>query len=528
MNFGKSGQRCLRLTYLSFLGQVLISLLISTQYSLVSTAVTNRGDEFTTEIIHEDLGTKPGDVTDKIGEFPDVGFLVNEGTGPGNEVTDKDIEVTEVTESIGEGPQVALLGSEVTDSTDEVTGSDNEVTEKIGDLPGGAALVGNDFTTEDQDTTESSIEEMDPKKKLVLDLIAENSNAEIFQDLVTATEQDFTIEEIDSYMGAHSFRVIHLIKTFIVKQHIYPTAEASEVLKIVTIEYKALEQRSQLQPGSVPRPYLMSAAHNCIVMEDYKDYVTLKSLLMSGQMTEETMKNIALALARLHNITLDKVDSLGQDFKTNTLTDILQKAKYSGLFSNETVEKLTNAGINMSAIQKLGNEDIIDKVNLLYSNITDNSTRQAVIHGLLVSNNIVILGDQVKFLGNQFAVVGHPGLDVAALLAQYLANYHVQMLTEQDNDTHRQIAYKMINASSILVDEYIREIIGIDEAKVKQFISTVAGFTGVELVCWAITEANIFTNAASAVLESGLRLIEAYHRIMSSDSLNNIALMLTT
>jgi hypothetical protein len=42
--------------------------------------------------------------------------------------------------------------------------------------------------------------------------------------------------------------------------------------------------------------------------------------------------------------------------------------------------------------------------------------------------------------------MGPCAYDIAQLLADYILFYHEHMLTELDNDTHRQVAYKMVSA----------------------------------------------------------------------------------
>lgn len=45
------------------------------------------------------------------------------------------------------------------------------------------------------------------------------------------------------------------------------------------------------------------------------------------------------------------------------------------------------------------------------------------------------------------ACVGPASYDLGTLLAHYIITYHAHMLTEEDNDSHRQVAYKMVKAA---------------------------------------------------------------------------------
>ena len=43
-------------------------------------------------------------------------------------------------------------------------------------------------------------------------------------------------------------------------------------------------------------------------------------------------------------------------------------------------------------------------------------------------------------------MVGARSLDLGLLIASYIAQYHRHMLTADNNDAHRQVAYKMMDA----------------------------------------------------------------------------------
>lgn len=48
--------------------------------------------------------------------------------------------------------------------------------------------------------------------------------------------------------------------------------------------------------------------------------------------------------------------------------------------------------------------------------------------------------------GYSATFMGPCSFDVGVLLADYISLYHEHMLTEQDNDNHRRVAYKMVDA----------------------------------------------------------------------------------
>jgi 5-methylthioribose kinase len=158
---------------------------------------------------------------------------------------------------------------------------------------------------------------------------------------------------------------------------------------------------------------------------------------------------------------------------------------------------------------------------------------ECLVHGNLTTDAVVVKGGDIKLLANQEATLGACAFDVGVLLAQYLALYHTHMLTELDNVAHRQVSYKMVEAVTSTVDTYLVHMSdaliagqgSADSDGVGQFVSDVAGFSGVELVRKATT--SLTDNASVAILESGLRLIGASHRIKNASLLANIALMLT-
>lgn len=51
---------------------------------------------------------------------------------------------------------------------------------------------------------------------------------------------------------------------------------------------------------------------------------------------------------------------------------------------------------------------------------------------------------QMRNLG--LCTVGPFGFDLGTLLASYMSLYHIHMLTTENNDAHRRVAYKMMDA----------------------------------------------------------------------------------
>ena len=51
----------------------------------------------------------------------------------------------------------------------------------------------------------------------------------------------------------------------------------------------------------------------------------------------------------------------------------------------------------------------------------------------------------LQIIDNEFTYVGPMAFDLGLLLSHYMITYHQHMLTEQDNDGHRRVSYKMMD-----------------------------------------------------------------------------------
>jgi len=151
--------------------------------------------------------------------------------------------------------------------------------------------------------------------------------------------------------------------------------------------------------------------------------------------------------------------------------------------------------------------------------------KQALLHGKLIGESILIKGDQIKLTSGQSLFVGPCGLDVGFLLAEYLFTYHDHMLTEENNDWHRKISYQMIDAANETVQRYLAIMGEYLKDGQDEFISDVAAYCGVQLVNRALKFHDV--SKSLEILESGARLLGAYKRIQNADRLVVIALMLT-
>jgi 5-methylthioribose kinase len=52
----------------------------------------------------------------------------------------------------------------------------------------------------------------------------------------------------------------------------------------------------------------------------------------------------------------------------------------------------------------------------------------------------------LQIFDNEFTYVGPASFDLGMLLANYIICYYAHMLTPEDNDAHRQVSYKMLDA----------------------------------------------------------------------------------
>lgn len=357
--------------------------------------------------------------------------------------------------------------------------------------------------------------------KTINGLAAVCKDTDIFKEL-SKYSSDIQITQLCAAAEFSVFRVKYASHSFFLKLYNNEGNEANRLL--MSLEIKGLQLHQRL--GVVPRLYCSSDEYNSIVLEDLMEFHSLQSEVLASRVDEVAINNLALSLAVIHkeHYGAEKLEQLVKDFGSNPMTAKVHQSlfddpyDYAKILASHPDSHLQKAVAHMQA-----NEGLPANVSALRVKA---GKAECLIHGNLTTANIVVKSGQIKLLGNQYTTVGACAFDVGILVAQYLSFYHIHMLTEEDNDAHRQISYKMVDAATTTIDAYLEHMKAflVGDA-VQEFMSDVAGFCGAELVRIAMTDPS--NKKSVEILESGLRLISAMHRIPDSSRLTIIALMLT-
>ncbi|XP_072051517.1 methylthioribose kinase-like [Amphiura filiformis] len=71
----------------------------------------------------------------------------------------------------------------------------------------------------------------------------------------------------------------------------------------INMEFCALSKFDELHPGCVPKPLVLDDENNLVIMEDLRDYKTMRKALVAGEFHMGAVKKIAETMAILHRKT---------------------------------------------------------------------------------------------------------------------------------------------------------------------------------------------------------------------------------
>lgn len=257
----------------------------------------------------------------------------------------------------------------------------------------------------------------------------------------------------------------------------------------IDAEYKALVKFHQLAPGCVPQPYFFNKQHNAVYLEDLEGYNILQQNLISGQFDQKIAENLGQSLATVHSKT--HIGKIGED-AINELFLHLDNSTMVGL----TAEYVFTKPFNKSDDTNKCSPEVSERLNLLYEDENVLSAAKALckiftekkeclIHGDLHAGSIMVKGTDTRMFDLEFCTVGPAGYDLGVVLANFIFTYHRHISTEEDNDTHRVFAYKMVDACKAFVNIYLEnmsESTGNRDDYVSKLLSETAGFTACEII----------------------------------------------
>lgn len=306
----------------------------------------------------------------------------------------------------------------------------------------------------------------------------------------------------------------------------------------IDAEYKALVKFHQLCPGSVPEPYAFDKQNNAAYMEDLKGYQILCTLLMSGQFDMEIAENLGRSLAFVHQQThvgkvgQNAVNELDQHLDNSAMVNLTADYVFTRPFTKGDETNKCSPEVSKQLASVYEDEKILSVAKEMHQVFTQK--KECLIHGDLHAGSVMVKGTDTRMFDIEFCAVGAAAYDIGVVVANFIFTYHRHMSIEEDNDTHRAFAYKMIDACKLFVNTYLEHMTassGDRQDYVNSLLSETAGFAGCEIVRRTIGAAHYpyldgLPLAEVDCLGAGIRLLQAKDRIHDIDRLLVIALML--
>lgn len=308
---------------------------------------------------------------------------------------------------------------------------------------------------------------------------------------------------------------------------------------VTCLGYESLVTHYSICPSFTPKPYGYSK--QAYAYEDVTDYAVLWSELQASHVDMAAIKKLGCNLGELHKLSHTASNSIAvrdivKKFGNDNLTaNEAMVSLFVETISEQTASTLADGPFRMELLKVLKNGELSGRIEALRVRLTHR--KECLSHAKLSTESIRIHGADVKLcFGHSATFLGPCSYDLSTLLADYIYFYHEHMLTEADNDRHRQVAYKMVDACQATVDGYLSHMtmsLGNRDEYVSSLMSDAAGYCGVHLIARAIQRARSAAGSAEvlgkavATIQSGVRLLTASPRIHDVGHLVNIALMLT-
>ncbi|XP_045213350.2 methylthioribose kinase-like [Mercenaria mercenaria] len=306
----------------------------------------------------------------------------------------------------------------------------------------------------------------------------------------------------------------------------------------IDAEYKALVKFHQLSPGCVPQPYAFNKQHNAVFMEDLEGYQILRESLMNGQFDMKVAENLGHSLAIVHRETHigkigeEAIEKLYQHLDNSAMVNLTAEYVFTRPFSRADETNKCSPEVSKQLKLVYGDEQVLSTASEMRQIFTEK--RECLIHGDLHAGSVMVKGTDTRMFDIEFCTVGPAAFDLGVVVANFIFNYHRHMSIEEDNDSHRVFAHKMVDACKLFVNTYLEHMTersGDREDYVNNLLSETAGFAGCEIIRRSIGAAHYpylegLPLAEVDCLGAGIRLLQARHRIQDVDRLLVIALML--
>ncbi|XP_071129810.1 methylthioribose kinase-like [Mytilus edulis] len=302
------------------------------------------------------------------------------------------------------------------------------------------------------------------------------------------------------------------------------------------VEYDALLKFDSIIPGCVPKPLCRATDENIYFMEDLKDYELMRHLLIKGVNCEEAILKLAQNIVHVHKetqvskLSQKEKQELAENFKNEEMVALTNKFVFTAPFVNGEPTNQCADNVRPLLPQIYDDPNVLQTAEKMRKLFLEK--KECLLHGDLHTGAVMCTSDgkDPKMMDIEFAFVGPCAFDVGMFLANLIFTYYQHMSTQQDNDTHRQYAYGIVNLGKRFVKIYMEHMTCIS-GSIEHFMSEVTGFCGCELIRRTVGVAHVedFKDSEfgeQEALGAGIRLLQAVDRIETVDKLMVIALML--
>lgn len=294
-------------------------------------------------------------------------------------------------------------------------------------------------------------------------------------------------------------------------------------------EYEGTCFISAILSKHIQKPLIYDDKEDIMVLEALPhDYNSLWSEILNSRVDKVSIQQLAMVLGKLHTSSHAKSNPGEERKRPSGDPSAIDELK-STIFIKPYETGLNEDQSSPSHI--LLDSNIKAKVQALDQVFCDK--KDGFIHGSMNPVNIHSKKGHPIMRNLGLCTVGPFGFDLGTLLASYMSLYHIHMLTTENNDAHRRVAYKMMDACKDTVSTYVEELEKVlEKTEIESVISDAAGFAACELIRRS-TPTLLYPgvplgndSTKREIMDSGVRLLRQYESIHDAGRLLMIGLML--
>ena len=266
------------------------------------------------------------------------------------------------------------------------------------------------------------------------------------------------------------------------------------------IESKILKIEYDLTDGLVPEIYCYDGEMCCMIMEDLKDYVIMRTGVLdlvnypkfADQITDFMVKTLLLTTDVV--VEHKEKKEMVKDFINPELCEITEELVYTEPFGTYERNSMEDFMVDFHKEQLEGDEELKLEVAKLKFEFMNNA--QSLLHGDLHTGSIFVNQDNTKVIDPEFAFYGPIAYDVGALIANLIMNY---LYTKTREDSDEKVAHEkwlesaIVDCIDMFADKFLKafkesatdemaKVDGFDKWYLNEILVGTAGVTGCEMV----------------------------------------------